>query len=135
MVYEYTCGRCNSSYYGETERHLKVRSGEHIGISPLSFKKTKPSKEGSIRDHLLQCGNNPSFDEFTILAHGNKKYLLEIKEILLIKCNQPVLNKNISSATLYLFDTVLCHWLVFNVIIVMFIISHGVDFVQKVSSL
>ena len=32
VVYEYTCGRCNSSYYGETEKHLKVRSGEHIGI-------------------------------------------------------------------------------------------------------
>ena len=29
-----------------------------------------------------------------IFAHGNKKYLLEIKESLLIKCNQPVLNKN-----------------------------------------
>ena len=42
VVYEYTFGRCNSSYYGETERHLKVRSGEHIGISPLTFKKTKP---------------------------------------------------------------------------------------------
>ena len=34
------------------------------------------------------------FDEFTILAHGNKKYLLEIKESLLIKHNQPVLNKS-----------------------------------------
>ena len=32
------------------QRHLKVRSGEHIGISPLTFKKTKPSKESSIRD-------------------------------------------------------------------------------------
>ena len=42
VVYEYTFSRCNSSYYGETERHLKVRSGEHIGISPLTFKKTKP---------------------------------------------------------------------------------------------
>ena len=52
VVYEYTCGRCNSSYYGDTERHLKVRSGEHIGISPLTFKKMKPSKESSIRDHL-----------------------------------------------------------------------------------
>ena len=61
-VYEYTCGRCNSSYYGETERHLKVESGEHIGISPLAFKKTKPSKESSIHDHLLECDNNPSFD-------------------------------------------------------------------------
>ena len=80
VVYEYTCGRCNSSYYGETERHLKVSSSEHIGISPLTFKKTKPSKESSIHDHLLECDNNLSFDEFTILAHRNKKYLLEIKE-------------------------------------------------------
>ena len=85
VVYEYTCGRCNSSYYGETERHLKVSSSEHIGISPLTFKKTKPSKESSIHDHLLECDNNLSFDEFTILAHGNKKYLLKIKESLLIK--------------------------------------------------
>ena len=105
-VYEYTCGRCNSSYYGETERHLKVESGEHIGISPLAFKKTKPSKESSIHDHLLECDNNPSFDEFTILAHGNKKYLPKIKESFSIQRDQPVLNKNTSYATLHLFDTV-----------------------------
>ena len=59
VVYEYMCGRCNSSYYGETERHLKVRSGEHIGISPLTFKKMKLSKENSTCDHLLECDNNP----------------------------------------------------------------------------
>ena len=105
-VYEYTCGRCNSSYYGETERHLKVESDEHIGISPLAFKKTKPSKESSIHDHLLECDNNPSFDEFTILAHGNKKYLPKIKESFSIKRDQPVLNKNTSYATLHLFNTV-----------------------------
>ena len=106
VVYEYTCGRCNSSYYDETERHLKVRSGEHIRIFTLTFKKTKPSKESSIRDHLLECDNNSSFDDFTILAHGNKKYLLEIKESILIKRDQPVLNKNISSTTVHLSDTV-----------------------------
>ena len=106
VVYEYMSGRCNSSYYGETERHLKVRYGEHIGILSLTFKKTKPSKESSICEHLLECDNNHSFDEFTILAHRNKKYLLEIKENFLIKGDQPVLNKNISNATLYLFDTV-----------------------------
>ena len=82
------------------------RSGEHIGISPPTFKKTKPSKESSMRDHLLECDNNPYLDEFTILAHGNKKYLLEIKESILINCDQSVLNKNISSTTQYLFDTV-----------------------------
>ena len=37
VVYKYACGRCNSTYYGETDRHLKVSSGEHIGISPLTF--------------------------------------------------------------------------------------------------
>ena len=45
VVYEYTYGRCNSSYYGETETHLKVRSDEHMGTSPLTFKRVKPSKE------------------------------------------------------------------------------------------
>ena len=88
------------------QRHLKVRSGKHIVISPLTFKKTKPSWESLIRNHLLQYDNNPSYDEFTILAHGNKKYLLKIKEGLLIKHDQTIVSKNISSATLHLFDTV-----------------------------
>ena len=35
VVYKFQCGRCNSSYIGETDRHLKVRSGEHIGILPF----------------------------------------------------------------------------------------------------
>ena len=56
-VYKYTCGRCNPSYYDETERHLKVRSGKQIGISPLTFKKNKPSKERGIHDCLLNCTN------------------------------------------------------------------------------
>ena len=86
--------------------YLKVRSDEHIKMSPLTFKTTKPSKESSILDYLWQCDNNPSFDKFTILAHRSKKNLLEIKESLLIKSDQPVLNKNPIFATLYLLDTV-----------------------------
>ena len=104
VVYKYTCGRCDSSYYGETDRHLEVRSGEHIGISPLTFRKVKSSKESAIRDHLLNCNYIPSFDKFTILAYGHHKYILQIKESLVIKCDTPVLNKNISSAKLFLFD-------------------------------
>ena len=50
--------------------------------------------------------NTRVVNEFTILAHGNKKYLLEIKENLLIKRDKPVLKKNVISATLRLFDTV-----------------------------
>ena len=104
VVYKYTCGRCNSSYYGETDRQLKVRSGEHIGISRLTFRKVEPSKVSAIRDHLLNCNNITSFDEFFILAYGHHKYILEIKESLIIKRERSVLNKNISSAKLFLFD-------------------------------
>ena len=84
VVYKYTCGRCNTTYYGETDRHLKVRSGEHTGISPWTFKKTKPSKESATHNHLLNCNKIPSFEEFTFLTNGNNKFDLEIKESLLI---------------------------------------------------
>ena len=79
VVYKYMCGKYNYSYYGETERHLNVQSGEHIGISLLTFNKMISPKESLISDYLLQYDNNPSFYEFTILAHGNKKYSFEIK--------------------------------------------------------
>ena len=43
VVYKYMYGRCNSCYYGKMDRQLKVRSGEHIGISHMTFRKVKPS--------------------------------------------------------------------------------------------
>ena len=98
--------RCNTSYYGETDRHLKIRLGEHISISPLTFKKVKSSSKSSICDHLLFCNHDPSFDDFTILAQGTNKFLLEVKESLLIKLDKSILNKNISSGPLFLFDKV-----------------------------
>ena len=95
VVYKYKCGKCNSTYYGETDRYLKVRSREHIGISPLIFKKTKPSKKSAIRNHLLNCNNILSFEKFSIFVNGNNKFVLEIKESLLIKRHRPILTKKI----------------------------------------
>ena len=63
VVNKFTCGRFISTDYGEADRHLKVRSREHIGTLPLIFKKTKPSNESAIHDHLLNCNNIPSFEE------------------------------------------------------------------------
>ena len=83
VVYKYTCSRCNYTYYGETDRHLKVRSGERIRTSPLTFKKVKPSKEIAIHDHLLNWINIPSFEEFTILTNGNAKFVLKSKKVYL----------------------------------------------------
>ena len=36
VVYNFQCGFCNESYYSECARHLNVRIGEYIGISPLT---------------------------------------------------------------------------------------------------
>ena len=46
------------------------------------------------------------FDSFSILAHENKKYLLEIKESLIIMRDKPSLNRNINSVPIHLLDKV-----------------------------
>ena len=75
-------------------------------MSPLTGKKVKPIKNSAVRHHLLHFNYLPSFDNFSILAHENKNILLEIKESLLIVRDKPSLNRNISSALLYLFNKV-----------------------------
>ena len=57
VVYKFQCGLCNESYYGECIRYLDIRSGEHIGLSPLTGKKVRPIKNSAVRDHLLHCNN------------------------------------------------------------------------------
>ena len=55
VVYEFQCRLCNESYYGECVRHLAVRSGEHIGISPSTNKRMRPRRDGAVCHHLLNC--------------------------------------------------------------------------------
>ena len=106
VVYKFHCGLCNESYYGESIRHLDIRSGEHIGVSPFTGEKVKPSNNSVICDQLLHCNFLPSFDNFSVLAYESKKYLLEIKRSLLIMRDKPSLNRNITSAPLYLSEKV-----------------------------
>ena len=84
-------------------RHLNVRIGQHIGISPLTRKQVK-LKNRSVADHLLPCNHSGPYDGFSIQTRENKKFLLELKENLLIMRDKPSLNRNITSAPLYLFD-------------------------------
>ena len=97
---------CNESYYGESIRHLDIRSGEHIGVSRLNVKKVKPSNNSTVCDHVLHNNFLTSFENFSGFAHENKKSLLKIRESLLIMRDKPPLNRNINSASLYLFDKV-----------------------------
>ena len=83
VVYKFQCGVCNETYYGETVRHLVVRSGEHIVLSPLTNKKVKP-KESSVKVNLLLFNLTLSFDDFSVLAHVDRKFCLQIKENFLL---------------------------------------------------
>ena len=105
VVYKFQCGLCNESYHGECMRHLNVRIQEHIRISPLIREKVKP-KGNVVRDHLLLCKHSPSCENFSVPTKENRKFLLELKESLLIMRDKPSLNRNIRSAPLYLFDKV-----------------------------
>ena len=89
VVYKFSCGRCNSTYYGETCQCLSVRVGEHLAVSPLTGKKSK---------------SKVSIDDFKILATSDSDFQVKIKESILISCDEPILNKNETSLPLYLFD-------------------------------
>ena len=105
VVYEFSCGRYNTTYYGKTCQHLNVRVGEHSGISPLTGKKSKARKTTAVKDHMLFCDQIVSLENFKILTSSNSEFhLLKIKESLLILRDKPELNRNEKSLPLCLFD-------------------------------
>ena len=107
VVYRFQCGLCNESHYRECVRHLAVRSGEHIGIVPLTNKRVQPRKDSAVCHHLFNCNYSSTFEDFSVLCHKNKKYLLEVKESLLIMRDRTSMNRNVCSTPLYLFELVL----------------------------
>ena len=104
LVYKFSCSSCNATYYGKTERHLNVRSGEHISLSPLTGNRVA-CKPSAISDDLLLCEhNNSSFDDFPILYCENNAFKLSLTESILIKRDSPELNRNASSVLFLLFN-------------------------------
>ena len=77
------CSCCSATYYGQTQRHFLERASEHLGMTSLISKFVKRSKKPAIFDHVFK---------------------LQLKESLLISRNKLILNKNICSVFLELFD-------------------------------
>ena len=94
VVYKFQCGLCLESYYNECVRHVNIRIGEYIGLSPLTKKQVK-RLNSSVADHLLRslslvfCNHSASYDDYSILTRENKNYYMRYK---------PSLNRNITSA-------------------------------------
>ena len=98
------CSCRNATYYGQTQRHFFVRASEHLSITPLTGKFVKTPKKYAIFDHMLLDGHKASFDNFSILLKENNAFKLQLKVSLLISRDKPILNRNIYSLPLELFD-------------------------------
>ena len=55
-------------------------------MSSLPGKKVKLNPNNAVHDHLIHCNYLPSFDNFSILVHENKKFLFKIKESIFKEC-------------------------------------------------
>ena len=104
VVYKFSCGRCNATYYGETCLHLSIRVGEHWGVSRLTDKKSKSKKSTAVKNHMHFCDHTVSINDFKISATSDSDFHVKVKEGLLISRDEPILNKNEAPLTLYLFD-------------------------------
>ena len=103
LVYIFSCGNCNVTYYGKTERHLNVRSSEDLGISHLTGKRVE-CKPSAVSDHLLLYNHDSDFNDFSILCRDNNSFRLLLKESILKSRDLRVLKKSTSSFPLLLFD-------------------------------
>ena len=103
-MYKFTCSCCNATFYGESERHFFVRASEHLGMISLTGKREKNPKMSAICDHILLNGHDASFEDLTTLLKENNRFKLHLKKTLLIKRDNPELNRNIYSYPLELFD-------------------------------
>ena len=76
VVYKFQCCLCNKSYDDERIRYLDIRSTKHIGVSPNTGKKVKPSNNSAIFYHLLHRNFLHSYDIYGVLAHENIKVFI-----------------------------------------------------------
>ena len=101
IVYKFQCCSCNTTYYGKTKRHFKVRMCEHLEISALTGKRVKGDGDCTINEHLLFCSHTPNLEDFSILATNNNDFKVTLIGSLLINRDHPPLNKNKQSLELF----------------------------------
>ena len=82
---------------------MKVRVSEHQGVSPRAGKRVKGTLSTSVRNHMLDCDQTVTWEGFSIIGRESNHYLLETKESLFIKQDNPSLNRKKYSQELILF--------------------------------
>ena len=82
---------------------MKVRVSEHQGVSPRTGKRVKGTLSTSVRDHMLNYDHTVAWENFQVESRESNHYLLETKESLFIKRDNPSLNRNKYWQTLFSF--------------------------------
>ena len=85
VIYRYKCGRvdCEEEYIGESGRTFAERFREHTRTpSPIC-------------DHHNITGHELSLENFKIVGREDQSIARAIKEAILIRVNDPSLNRNI----------------------------------------
>ena len=106
IVYKFTCGACNSSYVGKTDRHRHIRWCEHLKLQPFRGGPSKSKKKPTaVEQHTTDTGHEASYTDFEVIGKEKSRnaFYLKIKESLLIKKLAPSLNDHESSIPLSLF--------------------------------
>ena len=103
IVFKFKCNILNDIYNGKTERHVKVRAWEHLGITCTTGKKIESPKESVIFDHVFRTDHNASFDNFETLGKESDEIRLLLRELLLILSDDLPLNRPVKSIPLEFF--------------------------------
>ena len=107
VLYRYTCAKCTLSYIGYTARYWEKRLEEHTHISARTGKALSGMQIFAPMQHTRKsegrCGH-VSRDDFEFIGGGGGRYLLQIKESILIQKWNPELNGSVTSVPLYLFS-------------------------------
>ena len=103
LVFKFLSSNRNITYYGETERHLSARFGEHSSLSALTGKHVNNNKKLAVKYHCFFFNHMGLFKDFLILTYDSNPFKLLAKEFLLVSRYKPFLNKQAKSIPLQLF--------------------------------
>ena len=106
VIYKYTCAECNLSYIGCTKRFWEKRLEEHLHVSALTGNRLHGGQIFAPMQHV-RSDACPAMrikrEDFSLIGREKDKYLVQLKESILILTKRPKLNGNKTSVPVALF--------------------------------